>query len=259
MHLIWITACQCKQLKPFKSETLITKQDNDADFSRLVNNLAIFIQVRYPSPIKKGTYRENKSSELKKKQRQGRVNSLPELEVPSKSSQQQAFKRPAKQREPERRLSDVSTIGLEDKPVFRPIRGQEVFKKPKSGDSTASSATLFSHHETGGSPYGPKKPVAAAKSLKKIQVASPQSTSGYANKAKGPPRSGGSSELSFTNIATVKSATNSVQSTRSNFEINAKYVKHWFFWHSGMFLMVLSRCENVGRWHDSADFWHFLY
>ena len=207
--------------------SLSTSLSSKKSLSNSFNNSkpSPYVRSRDPSPMKRNKVNNKSGESLKTKKERRRNNSLPELEVPK----DKLFKKPkSNSGRDERRLSDVSTIGnpikltffkksiftesfkgLEEKPVFRPIRNQQ--KKPKSSDSS----------ERLGSPYRPKP-----KSLKKL-TSPPQSTSG-ANK-KGPMSRGTShgsigSELGFTNIATVKSATNSVQSTRSNFEINAKYV-----------------------------------
>ena len=48
---------------------------------------------------------------------------------------------------PTRRLSDVSTIGLEDKPVFRPIKNGKP-PKPKSVESNSSLHQIESAYES---------------------------------------------------------------------------------------------------------------
>ena len=108
-----------------------------------------------------------------------------------------------------------STIGLEEsqQPLqsFRPIKPKRTF----SVDSIHSD-----------SPYVKKATskvssrVLRGSSQKKV---TPPQTSNSKNHQKSSTRSHDSSlESSFANIAGIKSATNSVQSTRSNFEVNAK-------------------------------------
>ena len=99
-----------------------------------------------------------------------------------------------------RRLSDVSVIGLEEKPVFRPIRNT----KPKSSEEPR----LYQ-----------KNTSSSSKSKKsRNRVSPPPGAKSYSR------GSSHGSIKSFTNIGSLslKSATNSFASNRSNFEINAK-------------------------------------
>ena len=113
----------------------------------------------------------------------------------------------------ERRSSDVSTIGLDEKPVFRPIRSQPNSTKsfkPKSGDSDK------------GTPYArnTSKPPKPSKNIEKTSYTKPKRTSplqSYSSQ-----KSYGSEHGSFANIGSIKSASNSMIRAQSNFDINAK-------------------------------------
>ena len=129
-----------------------------------------------------------------------RRNSFPKAEKPVLSSSKKDFKKPGKSGKDEnRRLSDVSVIGLEEKPVFRPIRNT----KPKSSEE----------------PRIYQKNTSSSKSKKsRNRVSPPPGAKSYSR------GSSHGSIKSFTNIGSLslKSATNSFASNRSNFEINAK-------------------------------------
>ena len=159
----------------------------------------------------KSPYEKPVSSPLKKPEKpasdRGRRNSFPKAEKVVPSSKKD-FKKPdsnsGKNPNPEnRRLSDVSVIGLEEKPVFRPIRNT----KPKSSEEPR----LYQKNNTSSS--------SSSKSKKsRNRVSPPPGAKSYSR------GSSHGSIKSFTNIGSLslKSATNSFASNRSNFEINAK-------------------------------------
>ena len=159
---------------------------------------------RNKSPYEKPVSPVKKPGEIPPVQRR---NSFPkvEKEVPSNKKD---FKKPVnspKKRHDNRRLSDVSVIGLEEKPVFRPIRNT----KPKSSEEPR----IYQKNNASNT--------SSSKSKKsRNRVSPPPGAKSYSR------GSSHGSIKSFTNIGSLslKSATNSFASNRSNFEINAKYV-----------------------------------
>jgi hypothetical protein len=119
----------------------------------------------------------------------------------------------------------ISFLGLEDqKPAFRPIlpKKSSSFTKNKRTISFESlhSAKAFAKAVPGG-----KKPSAPLRNKKRVSPPLSNSAgSGGTPLGRASSFSSLGSELGFTNIAGLKSATNSVQSTRSNFEVNSRYV-----------------------------------
>ena len=158
-------------------------------------------------PYEKESARQVVKKAVKKASRRNSFNSSMDFKKPSTTLM----------KKDERRLSDVSTIEASEdlKPSFRTIHNSSN-KPSKSNNKPKRTFSVDSLNKIS-SPY-----VKNAK--RKNKISPPQTGSVKAKINRNYSHGSLGSELSFTNIGVVKSATNSMQSTRSNFDLNERSV-----------------------------------